>query len=76
MPVPVSPVQLNPETPGKLGEIIDKALEKDRDLRYQGAPDLRTDLIRLKCGWASGQALRGVPGSSPITSPLLLPKHI
>jgi Tol biopolymer transport system component len=45
---PVSPVQLNPETPAKLEEIIYKALEKDRDIRYQHAADLRADLKRLK----------------------------
>jgi serine/threonine protein kinase/Tol biopolymer transport system component len=45
---PVSPLRLNPELPEKLAEIIDKALEKDRDLRYQSASELRTDLKRLK----------------------------
>jgi serine/threonine protein kinase/tetratricopeptide (TPR) repeat protein len=45
-PVPVT--QLNPEVPPKLQEIIDKALEKDRRVRYQSATDLRTDLQRLK----------------------------
>jgi len=45
---PVSPVQLNPETPAKLAEIINKALGKDRNLRYQYATDMRTDLQRLK----------------------------
>src|SRR5579871_815300 len=37
---PVSPLQLNPETPARLGEIINKALEKDREMRYQAASDL------------------------------------
>jgi tetratricopeptide (TPR) repeat protein len=45
---PVAPVRLNPELPIKLEEIISKALEKDRDLRYQHAWDLRSDLKRLK----------------------------
>jgi eukaryotic-like serine/threonine-protein kinase len=45
-PVPVT--QLNPEVPPKLQELIDKALEKDRNDRYQSAADLRTDLQRLK----------------------------
>ena len=45
---PVAPVRLNPDLPAKLEEIINKALEKDRDLRYQHASDIRTDLKRLK----------------------------
>src|SRR2546426_12450879 len=45
---PVAPVRLNPELPTKLEEIVNKALEKDRDLRYQHASDIRTDLKRLK----------------------------
>src|SRR6202163_3134498 len=45
---PVAPVRLNPELPAKLEDIINKALEKDRDLRYQAASDVRTDLKRLR----------------------------
>jgi len=45
-PIPVT--QLKPEVPPRLEEIISKALEKDRKLRYQNAADIRTDLQRLK----------------------------
>ena len=45
---PVAPVRLNPKVPAKLEEIIAKAMEKDRNLRYQSAADMRTDLQRLK----------------------------
>src|SRR5277367_453722 len=45
---PLSPATLNKELPAKLEEIIHKALEKDRNLRYQHAADIRTDLQRLK----------------------------
>ena len=44
----VSPVRLNPDLPPKLEEIINKGLEKDRNLRYQHASEIRTDLQRVK----------------------------
>src|SRR5438874_3199222 len=52
---PVAPVRLNPDLPAKLEEIINKALEKDRDLRYQHASDIRADLRRLKRETESGR---------------------
>ncbi len=53
---PVAPVRLNPGTPPKLEEVINKALEKDRRLRYQNAADIRTDLQRLKRDSITGSA--------------------
>ncbi|MFY9688903.1 MAG: protein kinase [Candidatus Acidiferrales bacterium] len=53
---PVAPVRLNPELPPKLEEIIEKALEKNRDLRYQHASDIRIDLKRLQRDGGSGRS--------------------
>ena len=54
---PVPAVQLNPQIPSRLQEIIDKLLEKDRDLRYQSAADLRGDLKRLKRDTETGRKM-------------------
>lgn len=51
---PVEPLRLNPDVPARLEEIINKALEKDRELRYQHASDIRSDLKRLQRDSASG----------------------
>jgi eukaryotic-like serine/threonine-protein kinase len=53
---PVAPVRLNSQAPVPLEQIISKALEKDRNLRYQHAADIRTDLQRLKRDTESGHA--------------------
>ncbi len=53
---PVPPVRLNPEIPPRLEEIITRALEKDRNLRYQSAADLRAELQRLKRDTDSGRS--------------------
>jgi eukaryotic-like serine/threonine-protein kinase len=58
--VPVAPVRLNQQLPAKLEEIINKALEKDRKLRYQSAAEIRTDLQRVQRDSDSG---RGAPGA-------------
>src|SRR5207249_2384393 len=53
---PVSPLRLNPELPAGLEAVINKALEKDRELRYQHAADLRADLKRLLRDTTPGRA--------------------
>jgi eukaryotic-like serine/threonine-protein kinase len=55
--VPTSPVRLNPDILPKLEEVIKKALEKDRSLRYQHASDIRADLQRLKRDRESGKVI-------------------
>ncbi len=53
---PVPPVRLNPDLPAKMEEIISRAIEKDRNLRYQHASDLRAELQRLKRDSSSGRS--------------------
>src|SRR5580698_8210697 len=60
---PPSPTSLNPLLPAKLEEIIGKSLEKDRDLRYQTAAELRGDLKRLKRDTDSSRAPTASAGS-------------
>jgi len=79
---PVAPVRLNPDLPAKLEEIIQRAMEKDRDLRYQHASDLRAELQRLKrdsssgrmqlapAGKGKGEEGQPEPASQPLSSPV------
>jgi Tol biopolymer transport system component/predicted Ser/Thr protein kinase len=65
-PRPVS--DANPALPAKLGEIIRTALEKDRDLRYQGANEIRAELKRLKRDTSSGKVRQAASGSAGTTA--------
>jgi eukaryotic-like serine/threonine-protein kinase len=64
---PISAMELNPKVPPRLQEIINKSLEKDRNLRYQHASEIRSDLQRLKRDSASGQLPVTGAGSVPTT---------
>jgi eukaryotic-like serine/threonine-protein kinase len=61
---PISPVRLNPELPAELEHTINKLLEKDRDLRYQSAAEVRADLKRLRRETESGKATTTLPAAT------------
>jgi eukaryotic-like serine/threonine-protein kinase len=72
---PTSAARLNPELPADLERIVNKALEKDRDLRYQSASELRTDLKRLKRDTESGRsAVSAVTVEKAATSAMRSPR--
>jgi TolB-like protein/predicted Ser/Thr protein kinase len=77
---PVAPRQLNPEIPPQLERVIDKALEKNPELRYQHATDLHSDLQRLKRDSESGRTFAtteaGVDSSTVREHPLTVRKKL
>ena len=63
---PVPAIRLNPDLPPKLEDIINRALEKDRELRYQSAAEMRSELMRLKRDTATGRPAAATSGTMPI----------
>ncbi len=61
--LPTPPIRLNPDLPGEMERIINKSLEKDRNLRYQHAADMRADLQRLKRDTDTSRAVAASSGS-------------
>jgi serine/threonine protein kinase len=68
---PVPAVRLNPDLPPKLEDIISRALEKDRELRYQHASEMRSELMRLKRDTDSGRILSS--GNGAVQEPTAAP---
>ncbi len=64
--VPVAPVRLNPDLPAELEHIVNRALEKDRNLRYQHAADMRAELQRVKRDTDTGRL--AAASSGPVTA--------
>jgi len=64
---PVPPVRLNPDLPPKLEDIINRALEKDRELRYQHASEIRSELRRLQRDLGSSKNISAVPSGAAET---------
>jgi len=74
--IPVAPLRLNPTLPPKLEDVIGKAMEKDPDLRYQSAAELRSDLKRLKRDTESGKAPAHEPAPTASSSARVAPAQI
>ena len=63
---PVPAIRLNPNLPAKLEDIINRALEKDREMRYQSAAEMRSELMRLKRDTSTGRAPAASSAAAPI----------
>jgi serine/threonine protein kinase/tetratricopeptide (TPR) repeat protein len=63
---PLPPVRLNPDMPAKLEDIINRALEKDRELRFQSAAEMRAELMRLKRDSDMSRVATGSSGAVPV----------
>lgn len=79
---PAAPIALNPELPAEIGRILNKALEKDRDMRYQVAAEIRADLKRLqreiesgRTAAASSSSARMGPAGAPTADSLSIPRQ-
>ena len=69
---PVPAVRLNPDLPPKLEDIINRALEKDRELRYQGSAEMRSELMRLKRDTDSGRISSSGSAAEAIARPVAM----
>ena len=63
---PVAPVRLNPDLPPDLERVINRALEKDRELRYQSAAEMRSELLRLQRDTGTGRVAAPTSGTVPV----------
>jgi eukaryotic-like serine/threonine-protein kinase len=70
---PLAPIRLNPSLPPKLEDVINRALEKDRELRYQHAVDIKSELRRLKRDLESGRSSAVSSSSEPVSSGSVAP---
>ena len=76
--LPTPPIRLNPDLPAEMERIVNKSLEKDRNLRYQHAADMRADLQRLKRDTDTGRAVAASSGTvaavqDPVPAPAAPP---
>ncbi len=63
---PVPAIRLNPNLPTKLEDIVNRALEKDREMRYQSAAEMRSELMRLKRDTSAGRTSAASSGATPV----------